>query len=687
MIHTEIFIENKRLDITEDISTLLTFAIDDVKDFASRNTSFSKTIVLPGTSNNNKLLGDIFDARVANEYDSTVDNVETNFNASVGADCLIFSDHIQIFKGTFRILEIIIDKGVPEYECAVFGELTGLVGALGNNKLEDLDFSAYDSIWNAANVIASWDAAPGTGINYPLIDYGGVSVAKVDYDIRAFRPALFVREYIDKMLTDASYSWSCDLFNTARFKSLVIPNNQKSLQVLTSKMIDSVDSSTQVIIQNGVIQEAPIPHANRTLVNFTYAAGVYTYTGVDTITLRLAVGIVGDYYSTIENVQIGIKRNGSQIYTHVPFLVFTGGTTPVTFNETFPDVFTSVNTGDTIEVFAKVANNVGSYRLRTTFTYLTAYLGVPIYADAPVGSTLVINDILPKNILQKDFLTSILKLFNLYVYEDRFSVRKLFIKPYVDFYDLNVSGIVDWNYKLDRGRPYRLKPMSELNSRYYEFKFKPDADYYNESYRKRYNEGYGDYLYDSAFEFVNEKNTLELIFSASVLVGYLGTDKVAAALYKKVSGIEEATDTNIRILQTKKILAVTSWSLKDGVSVLQAGNTAYGYGGHYDDPDAPADDIQFGVPRELFFTLAAGAINVTQFNVYWSSYMAEITDKNSKMLTGYFKLTNKDIFDLDFSKLIYLDGSYWRLNKITDWNASTPDVCMAELLKVIYLYY
>jgi len=67
--------------------------------------------------------------------------------------------------------------------------------------------------------------------------------------------------------------------------------------------------------------------------------------------------------------------------------------------------------------------------------------------------------------------------------------------------------------------------------------------------------------------------------------------------------------------------------------------------------------------------------------------MAEITDKDSKLMLCHAKLDNSDIASLDFSKLIYVDGSYWRLNKIEDWNAEEPDVCKIELIKVINLLY
>jgi hypothetical protein len=67
---SELFIENQRADISSDISSLLTFAIDDVKDFSSRSTTWSKTIVIPGTSRNNSLFGNIFETGIANDYDS-----------------------------------------------------------------------------------------------------------------------------------------------------------------------------------------------------------------------------------------------------------------------------------------------------------------------------------------------------------------------------------------------------------------------------------------------------------------------------------------------------------------------------------------------------------------------------------------------------------------------------------------
>ena len=88
MINTEIFIEDNRLDLSEDLSSEFTYAIDDVTDFASRNTNFSKTIILPGNAVNNKLFGHIFDFNNANFYNPLEDNVGYNFNAFKSAKCV-----------------------------------------------------------------------------------------------------------------------------------------------------------------------------------------------------------------------------------------------------------------------------------------------------------------------------------------------------------------------------------------------------------------------------------------------------------------------------------------------------------------------------------------------------------------------------------------------------------------------
>lgn len=678
-MNTQLFMENYELDVSSDISSLITFELDNIKEFAARGTKWSKTIVLPGTSKNNKLFGGIFQIGNANSYDSSSPNVNYNFNASKSADCIIFQDQMQTFKGVLRLLQINIIKGRIEYEVAVFGELALLNVALNGGKLEDLDFSAYDHTYNVTNIVNSWDNTPGSGYYYPLIDYGTASSAKADWDIRTFRPALYVKEYIDKMFEADGFRYSSALFETDRFKRLVVPNNLKNLTSLVNDLIAATAIGNQIISPSLLdLAEFDSPPTGS---GFTLSVDgkTFTYAGATgaTIDIEYTFDTILTYSNLSRRTRLEILKNGTTIFSEEKYGTFN------TFSGTFQ---TSIAISDTIEFeFTRLGTTgFGSFQIDSGSIDINSTTAVVVSTEP--GDPVSLNDNLPKNIRQSDFFASIIKLFNLYVYEDRFDNRLINITPYVDFYSVNSADSIDWSYKLNRDKAIQVKPMSEINAKKYEFKYKSDGDYYNDLYRKRYSQGYGDNIFDSAFEFAEQTKGVELIFSATPLVGYSGEDKVFSTIMKISSGVEERTDSNIRILQSKKITGVTSWDIKNGATVLTS-TTNYGYAGHLDDPDAPSNDLNFGALRELFFTLVSGDLSVTQFNVYWSSYMAEITDKDSKLMSAWFRLLPKDILLIDFSKKIWIDGILYRLNSIKDYNTTKQEDCKVELLKVNYLLY
>lgn len=686
---TEIYIENNLLDQTSDLSSLLTFMLDDIKDFSTRTTTFSKTIILPGTSNNNKLLGNIFQIGQSNQYDSTLPNVGYNFNAAKSASCTVFQDNLQTFKGILRLLEIDIDKGKNEYQVAVFGDMAFLNAKLGSLLLEDLDFSEYNHDLTDVNIVNSWDNVPGSGYYYPLMDYGTYSTDKHNWDYHTFRPALYAKQYIDKIFAAAGFRYSSDLFDTDRFKGIIIPYSEKILTTNTSDLLSAGTSTDVTVIDYSFSAGDPIPFDTvdtSIFIPVGSPAVSFTYNGADPI--NTIVNIVMDYSWKCTNnfITIDLLKNSSSIASKIAGN--TGGTL-VTSGHWEQQVNVSLVNGDSIKFLVTVSDS--SFGHQYTFIFkTTSLITVKSSSDIPVpinlGDAVVINDAIPKNIKQIDFLVSIVKLFNIYVTEDRFDKNLLYFTPYVDFYGTDNTNSIDWTYKLNREKVLKIVPMSEVTSKVYNFKYKSDTDFYNDLYAKRYNQNYGDYIYTSDFEFTSDKNDLQIIFSGTPLVGYAGEDKVYGTIVKISGTTEENVDSNIRIMQTKKITGVSSWDIMDGLSVVSS-HTEYGYAGHFDDPDNPTNDLNFGALKELFFTLATGFLSNTQFNLYWSSYMAEITDKDSKLLTAQFYLKPQDIFDLDFSKFIYIDGILFRLNKITDYNLNNPVDCEIQLLKINYTLY
>ena len=456
MISTEIYIEDNRLDLLQDISTEFTYTIDDITDFGTKNTSFSKTISLSGTARNNQIFGFVFDIGNANEFDETKPNVNYNFNASKSAKCIIYIDKVQIFKGTLRILEIVVDKETIEYQCSVFGELGGLMNAIGNKKLEDLDFSAYNHVYNTTNITASWDAARGEGYYYPLIDYGNVSTNKVDFQYTTFRPAIYIKEYIDKMFANIDYTYECDFFETDYFKRLVIPHNQKQLTKTTSDL-------------NNALLTAPQEVLNISFVRFTTVTGSglvpssanskFTYTGATSFNLKFDYNFTG----TSQEGTFSILKNGITVYSE--FFTddfFISGTFEILMIQNDYIQFRFANDADN-----KNDNPVTINDGDVSFNSISL---IPVALS--IGDSLLMNDCIPKGIFQRDLFLSICKMFNLYVYDDRYQENNIIIKPYIDFYDVSSSNANDWSNKIDRSKPLSIKPMSEINARYYNYKFK-----------------------------------------------------------------------------------------------------------------------------------------------------------------------------------------------------------------------
>jgi hypothetical protein len=681
----EIFIENVKVDAPEDLSAQLSYSIDDIRDFATRNTNFSKTIVLAGTATNKKVFGHIFDAGSSNFSDPAAANVNYDFSAARVARALIFADGLQVFKGVIRLMDIVVDGANIEFETAVFGELGGLIAKFADKRLTDLDFSDYNHEFNITNVVNSWSAPLGSGYYYPFIDYG-YSQDKVSWPIETFRPALYAREYVDKILKGAGYTYDSLFMALDYFKKLIVTYNDAFPAIEVSEVLHITGGGYTNIPDTSPTD----PMGFSTVVGTPYffingLTNQFTWTRSETTTLSISLGCIWSYSGSVDAgiVLISVWKNGVSEFVQG---VDTGSATSGSVNFTCS---IDVSQGDFIEFkpYKRLESNdvdISSCEVSITGT---PNVRIPI----TVGDTISMNSLIPKNIFQKDFFASIVKAFNLYVYEDPNQYNHLVITPHFQFYQTNAESFENWDGKLDRSKAYRYTPMAELNSRIYEFKYKDDSDFYNQLYKDKFNETYGSIAYDTAVEGVKDKNTVELIFSPTPLVEYSTSDKVMSAIYKKNSdGTFERTAHNMRLL-FRSLEAIpcqeyeVSWINPSTAGTETTTLDTYGYAGHLDDPDAPNEDLNFGSPKEFYFTILIGALSNNLFNVFWSFYIGEIADKDSKLLVGYFKLSQLDLLNLDFTRVKYINGLLWRLNKIIDYNPNGTETTKCELLKVIDL--
>ncbi len=136
-MQTQIFLSgNVQLDLYEDIDISLNYSISDIREIDKINTNFSYNIKLPGTANNNKIFGHI--------YELGNDNIIFNPNKKVAGQ--IYAEGNQVFKGYVQLNKInrLLENEV-EYEITFFGSLGDLMSTIGDDKfLDDIDFSEFN---------------------------------------------------------------------------------------------------------------------------------------------------------------------------------------------------------------------------------------------------------------------------------------------------------------------------------------------------------------------------------------------------------------------------------------------------------------------------------------------------------------------------------------------------------------
>lgn len=733
MIKSRVYINNTEIEISDEVSIPLTYSVADIREPEKRSTTFSKTVILPGTQFNNKFFGNLWNVNTVVSSSGTT-NFSPHYNPNLKASAIItYKDSVR-FTGIVQLLKInVLDDYEIEYEVSFLGELINLYQSLDNKTLDEIDLSAYDHAYTKQNQVNSWSYGIqkngafypftlGEGYVYPMIDYGYNN--GVDWNVKHFFPSVFLKTITDAIFSEAGFEIISSFFESERYKSLVIPYSGSSTLKLTDTQIENrtfratSSGTTQINITTNGPEQFEIGDES-TLPNFD-PGGVYnnsTYkhtvqkTGTYTFTLKPTVSVTHfpSANTTINNDAqrlgwfrivkqgVGVMQSvavqlNSTVYTQGALTIVNGGPTVTSGATTleytgdlsftvfayagdviYPDFFKSIdqpyNSGPT------TASNYSRLNIKPG-TLFTVRVSDPSIQE---GDTVSINSILPAKFKQSDLLKSIVKKFNLFIKQDPVIPSKLYIEPREDFYDL--SDPIDWDDKLDDTKEVSILPMGDLDTKRYIFTYKQDEDYYNKDYQGKYSEVYGQKIFDVENDFLRDEIKNEVIFSPTPLVDTLSTDRIISKIFDvDEQGTIKPKPSNIRLLYYGGIKTTNqpyNYIASTGTTQL----TQYGYAGHLNDPISPTFDLSFGVPKEVYYlTDTYTANNLT--NIYWKKYLDEVSDKNSKILTGFFHLNELDIKNLDFSRAYYLKGEVWRLNKVYDSDTDTGETTKVEFVKL-----
>lgn len=667
------------IDLMDSVPYSLNFAIADIRTPDKRDASYSKTIKIPGSKNNDMLFAHIFEI-----------DIDCNFNPNIKTPAIIYIDEVSQLKGFLQLLKIYTtDDNKKEYEVTIKGQIGNVFTAIGDAELTNLDLSEFDHQYIKANQVASWSAPVGIGYVYPMIDYGQTS--GITYNVNNFFPAIYVKTYLDKIFAYSGYYYSSNFFNSEFFKRLIVPYNGvgfKQVEIDLTSVLCVVDSSLSAVnsyllpttgYTDPVSAFIKYDFLN-TDPSFQYNFSTYRFVSQYTGTCQVTAN--GHEMKVDTGTALGgieILKYHAGVYTSV------AGSPPANLTTTFTPGLLAVSGPIGIEAGDELL--VG-YRVKRTGTGTASLLQTspsgdfsvfPLNAGVVDGSFVSMNSTIPLKIKMKDFFTSLMKMFNLYIETDKFNEYVLNIEPRNDFYSSGTT--IDWTDKWDVSKEMTQEPMGALDARKYVYTYTDDKDYYNTLYKNAFIEAYGTMTFDVTNDFLTQTKENKVIFSPTPLYDGSGTDRVVSVMMPDLTAITTLKGTNIRILYYGGLFTTANpWTYTSFISGTST-ETEYPYAGHLDDPFNPTLDLSFAVPKEVYYFTTIYTNNHL-FNKYHRQFVEEITDKDSKIVTVWLYLTPYDILSLDFRNQFFIDGHLLRLNKIYDYNPIIQEITKCEFIKI-----
>lgn len=687
------------LDLPLDFGILISKSIAEIKAPENRNSDWTKSIRLPGSKTNKKAFTHLFDLNAAIQNTSST-NFNPDFNPNLKASVVHYVDEVEQLREFLKLNNIIqIDTGI-EFECTLYGQLADLFTSITEARLRDLDFTEFNHTLTVARITESWDTQiqkqgsgyvnfasgnpTGEGYIYCLIDDGTYVNYYGDTNASQFYPGLYTKQIVDKIFEAAGYSYTDDsFFNSEAFKKAITPcptGMRLSEADIAAHSFEAEADTPQAITSWPALIEFPQENDDP---GGDYDTGTSQYT-VPNNGSRYDFSFFcdGDLSGLSNNtdylVAFGLYVNsGARAVSVIP--VTTDGSGDASINSTIVFSNVAVNAGDTVEIRLFQLNQFATPVPSGGWTYTqntgSLFYGSPLVSSWGLNQTVNFDAFFNDGVTQYEFLKSV---FNQYhIYAEPTDDHVLFCYPEPGFYN---SEVKDWTDKRDQSKELEIVPMGELDANPYYFGYSKGEDEENKNYQAAFERVYGDKLYFINNDHLKNVKKVEVIFAPSQFRKVDGYDKYLTYIPLVMdNGTGQLRQLYYGGLETCNPYVIYDSPLMTGTSTAK---NQYLLTLHLDHPLNSTVDLNFGMPFRVNVPAGTTYTNNNLFNNYWRNYIDQITDKNSKIVRGWFNIKPVDVATLSFRDLYYFERNYFRLNKIEDYNPD-GDLTYCEFLQLV----
>jgi len=305
---------------------------------------------------------------------------------------------------------------------------------------------------------------------------------------------------------------------------------------------------------------------------------------------------------------------------------------------------------------------------------------------------------------QIDYVKDILTMFRLVMQPDNKRPNNFIIEPWQEFIGSGVT--YDWSHKLVEDKDTVLEPLFNTQSATIEYSFAQDEDFINKFHFDNNKHPYGYLQFNSTNELLKGTRKIDVKGIAPTPIDQIidTTNNHPEPSFIIPSIVEvtgEQTSSNpsrpeqlplkpkTRFLFYNGKIPITvnqhRWYLNNdsGNAVLQ---TNYPLVSPYENwpVQQTSLNLNFSNDTRYYINPSPGTgyfeQGTTLFDGFWSRYISSIYNKFSRRLTAKFILNNVDLQDLTFDDVIFVNGKYYRPEKIIDAQVGAETVVTCQLI-------
>tara|TARA_R110000868_G_scaffold33027_2_gene120270 strand:- start:684 stop:3428 length:2745 start_codon:yes stop_codon:yes gene_type:complete len=693
------------LDLYEESNIPLSLSVDNFKNVAEKSQSYSKAFKLPSTKRNNKIFSSLYDVTRSVKSDIYA------FNPYKKTKAILKEDGYTIFDGYLRLIDITEKEEEVSYSVNLYGDTITLADTLKDKKFKDIDFTELGHDYDKANIKLShydnngvvlttalptssfaYKAALGTGktdvIKYPFVKWNGSSYLNAGNVVLqkledAFRPFINCKYLVDRIITEAGFTYNSDFLESTDFTKLFMDFNWGSdnTPVLSGSNSDiglqgsistfAATSYTTIPIdiwQNSLGATCSISQFNDTNNNFVADQNTQSYSCSYGFIVENTDSSSRDVtFRWVHKDSSGNELNEIDLQT---VTVLAGSL--YTYTGSFTEI---LNSGDTLE--AQFLASAGSVvRLKTPSGTPTANMLVLVY----VSTLNIVSDgvltALRGDLGQWDFLKGLLNMFNLLVLQDKDNPANLIIEPYkAVFIDDTLSQYIthtthDWTNKVDVSEmkltPLKLKKRVLLD-------FVEDSnDYATEIYKNATGYKYGSQEVDaSTFNLLEGETKVSAKPFASTFIkpifdGFTTEMTIPVIYAGKEDGTFEGFNNKPRILYNNGRVTMSSNTYyipaQNGLS--SENQSSFGQMSHLSEIPTTATTKDYNFKTgQLIGSIGSTPVD-NLYNEYWSPYYDELYNPDTKEVKLKVYLSPSEISNFNFYDKCRIKNQLYRVNKI-----------------------